>query len=86
MARVTHGACGKTWDQVGDRTSHCGGCHETFVSLVLFDAHRQDGKCLDASTMQYRGGPLAQNDDGVWWSPVSRDEARQRFESLRGTR
>ena len=45
-----HGECGKAWLQVGNRTSHCSGCHETFSSLRAFDMHQRikDGKnvCL----------------------------------------
>lgn len=37
---TSHGACGKTWRQRGNRTGHCPNCHETFEGVALFDAHR----------------------------------------------
>ena len=60
MSATTHGACGKTWTQRGERTSHCGGCHETFGTLSDFDKHRREGKCLPPAEH------LTQDDEGVW--------------------
>lgn len=57
---TTHGACGKSWTQRGERTSHCGGCHETFGALSIFDKHRRDGRCLPPAE------GLVQDDEGVW--------------------
>lgn len=37
---VAHGQCGKQWTQIGNRTGHCSGCHETFSGLSAFDAHQ----------------------------------------------
>lgn len=37
---TTHGACGKTWKQRGNRTGHCAKCHETFEGIALFDWHQ----------------------------------------------
>jgi len=77
---TTHGACGRTWWQSGNRTSHCGGCHETFASLALFDAHRRGGACADPRAMTDRDRPLAvetRNESGpVWYSPAARDAVR----------
>ena len=55
-APMTHGACGKSWQQRGNRTGHCAACHETFEGLFLFDAHQRllpDGQvlCLDPAVM-----------------------------------
>ena len=36
---ATHGACGKTFP-AGERAGHCGACHENFIGLTAFDAHR----------------------------------------------
>lgn len=53
--RVSHGACGKSWVQRGNRTSHCSQCHETFEGITLFDRHqvRRDGVivCLDPQAL-----------------------------------
>ena len=57
---TTHGACGKSWTQRGERTSHCGGCHETFGALSIFDKHRRDGRCLPPAE------GLVQDGEGVW--------------------
>ena len=48
---TTHG-CGKSWKQRGNRTGHCGRCHETFEGTALFDSHfirQSDGtvRCKD---------------------------------------
>lgn len=49
--KVTHGECGKHWDQQGSRTGHCSGCHETFTSGTGFDRHQRirggQSVCLD---------------------------------------
>lgn len=37
---ASHGACGKTWRQRGNRTGHCAKCHETFEGLSLFTWHQ----------------------------------------------
>jgi hypothetical protein len=76
---VSHGACGKTWRQVGDRTSHCAGCCQTFASLTLFEAHRSRNRCVDPAEITHRGQLLAQDVLGVWFSPGERDRARTRF-------
>lgn len=70
---TTHGACGKTWRQRGNTTGHCGGCHETFEGISLFDAHfaRPDGStpvCRAPETMEHpRGYPLKRV-NGAWRS------------------
>ena len=46
---TSHGACGKTWKQRGNRTGHCAKCHETFEGVTLFDWHQtlsDDGTVL----------------------------------------
>ena len=68
-----HGACGKGWKQRGNRTGHCGGCHETFEGLALFDAHqrlRPDGSviCAAPESMTFRGESLRLI-DGTWRGP-----------------
>jgi hypothetical protein len=68
-ALTVHGACGKTWHQRGNLTGHCGGCHETFEGLRVFDSHQRiDGgvvTCLDPATVMDRGVPLRLI-DGTW--------------------
>lgn len=64
--KTRHGACGRTWTQRGERTSHCAGCCETYATLSLFDAHRigpwSDRRCVIPDG-------LVQDDEGVWWTP-----------------
>ena len=69
---TTHG-CGKSWRQVGNRTSHCGRCHTTFGDLGTFDAHFRrvaaGVECRDPGEMVVRGLPLKFDGafgDGVW--------------------
>jgi hypothetical protein len=69
-----HAACGKEW--AGARAAHCGGCHETFSGVTLFDAHRslkggEHGSCADPATMA--GVELR---DGVWSYPEMSADAR----------
>ena len=70
---VTHGKCGKSWVQRGDRTSHCGTCHETFSTLTAFDAHflrDEAGRphCGDPATMTRTNGAarFVIDTDGHW--------------------
>ena len=70
---TTHGACGKSWKQRGNRTGHCAGCHETFEGLSLFDAHQRlaaDGSviCADPALMTYRQNKLRLV-EGTWRGP-----------------
>jgi len=77
---VSHGACGKTWHQSGNRTSHCGGCHETFASLSVFESHRRDQKCLAPEDVRHnRKRGIAQRPDGIWYSPADAEDARAHF-------
>jgi hypothetical protein len=79
MSKASHGACGKSWEQSGNRTSHCGGCHETFVSLSVFDAHRRDSKCLAPEDVKYLKSGLAARADGIWYSPAAVAAAASHF-------
>lgn len=66
---TTHGECGNSWKQRGNRTGHCSGCHETFEGLSLFDAHRKGGVCADPRQMVVNGAPLrfdGTHGDGSW--------------------
>lgn len=74
--RVSHGACGRSWLQRGERTSHCGSCHETYATLGLFDRHRRAGQCVPAARVLDRGDMLAQDVEGVWYSPAARARLR----------
>ena len=86
LALTSHGACGKTWKQRGNRTGHCSGCHQTFEGLALFDAHqrlRPDGSviCADPATMLFRHQPLRLV-DGTWRGPEMPKTAVSRFQRL----
>ena len=67
---VSHGACGKTWQQSGNATSHCGACHETFVSLRIFEAHRRGDGCVLPGEVIFRKRNLTRRVDGQWYSPA----------------
>lgn len=70
-----HPVCGKEWS--GTRACHCGGCHETFSGIALFDKHRsqygEHGRCLDPATLA--GVELR---DGVWSRPEMDADAKAR--------
>lgn len=73
------GGCGATW--YGSRACHCAapGCHRTFATVGLFDAHRstrggEHGSCLDPETLVIQTGPRAGDRtaflrDGMWRGP-----------------
>lgn len=68
---TSHGKCGKTWKQRGNRTGHCADCHETFEGLSLFDAHRitlpsGERGCLSASELEYPKGFSLKLENGTW--------------------
>jgi hypothetical protein len=54
---ATH-ACGARWRQIASRTGHCCGleCHRTFANEAAFDAHRDEGVCVDPLTLLNRDG------------------------------
>lgn len=68
---ITCGGCDNTW--TGVSRCHCGGCHELFSGLALFDRHRVNGKCLDPATVKTKpkdGSPAVRAmylTDGVWY-------------------
>jgi len=74
---VSHGACGKSWKQRGNRTGHCGACHETFEGIALFDAHQRqspDGGVICRNPAQMEAGPKSNRQplrlvDGTWRGP-----------------
>lgn len=39
MPLLTHPSCGKTYPS-NNTAGHCAACHETFIGLSAFDAHR----------------------------------------------
>lgn len=70
---TTHGKCGKSWKQRGNRTGHCAGCHETFEGLSVFDAHQRIGDggtvvCLPPEEVTVNKSPLRLV-DGTWRGP-----------------
>lgn len=72
-AVTTHGACGKSWKQRGNRTGHCAKCHETFEGISLFDWHQlltPDGAviCRDQSDVAWIEKDLRLV-DGTWRGP-----------------
>ena len=80
---TSHGACGKTWRQRGNRTGHCSACHETFEGEKLFDAHRvtlddETRGCADPRSMEWQGEPL-RVENGTWRGPRMSAEARERY-------
>ena len=66
-----HGACGKSWLQVGNRTSHCGGCHLTFSSSHAFDMHQRmdNGRSVCLSPLALKT-PLVARPDSRTGEPI----------------
>lgn len=58
--------------------AHCGsGCHRTFRSVSGFDQHRNNGKCVDPTTIG-----MVTNEKGVWSTPMPPEE-KARLVALR---
>lgn len=78
----SHGRCDVRW--AGERTSHCGSCHQTMTSPSAFDAHRNrrtgEGGCFDPATV----GMALHTRTGyeVWGFPLD-EAASQHFRRLR---
>jgi len=73
-AEISHGVCGKTWKQRGNRTGHCAACHETFEGLSLFDWHQtlsDEGKvlCRNPADAEWASKGLRLV-DGTWRGPA----------------
>lgn len=75
----TCGGCDKSW--TGVNMAHCGSCHITLSSIVLFDLHRQGGVCTDPASIFYgeaskrAGEPkMKLNKHGVWVGNTERPE------------
>lgn len=68
------GRCPERWS--GRKTSHCGGCHETFSGPSAFDQHRTGGMCVFADeTVMFKHGLARQQRAGyVVWGYVQTDE------------
>lgn len=83
--------CGARWKQVGNSTSHCSGCHETFTSLAGFDAHFHGVSCVEpalvtrstgeAMFVAEPGGPQVKN--GVIWRLVPTQKQQEALDRLR---
>lgn len=69
--RISCGGCSATW--TAPRACHCGGCHETFSGLTLFDLHRRSSRCLDPAALAAAGDELRLI-AGIWRGP-ERDPA-----------
>jgi hypothetical protein len=74
----TCGRCAATW--TGLSVAHCGGCHETFAAVSLFDLHRVDDRCVQPGLVLTRGGERRLFwRDGMWRGPEMSPEARAAF-------
>lgn len=65
------GGCGSQWR--APDAAHCPmvGCHDTFETVALFDAHRDHGRCLDPAMVddQY-GAPVMEWRSDMWRRPA----------------
>lgn len=77
--------CGRKW--TGYSQAHCRGCHRTFSSVSVFDAHNPGGVCGDPPSINSKKKPtgfmLVDSTFGpIWTRPM--DE--KRLEGLRQQR
>lgn len=85
--QITCSGCEATW--TGVTTAHCAadGCHQTFASVALFDAHRsQDGErgaCIPPAEVQGRNGEQRLFfRAGMWRGPEMTEVERERMRGL----
>lgn len=83
--------CGARWQQIGNQTGHCGGCHETFASLGAFDAHFRGLSCADPARLTRKSGeplyacdtPGPQDESGVIWRLLPTPKQQAALDRLR---
>ena len=67
-------ACTKECTAPTPAQAHCGVCHVTFSGVFAFDAHRDNGRCLDPRrTRVHSAGmkrKLVQDSKGIWRADV----------------
>ncbi len=59
LFHITCGGCAADW--AGADRAHCGACHVTFDSLVLYDLHRDGRHCLRPQVLG-----LVPTKNGIW--------------------
>jgi hypothetical protein len=63
LFHITCGGCAAAW--AGDDRAHCGCCHVTYDSIVLYDAHRAGGLCARPHVLG-----LVSTKNGIWRQPA----------------
>ncbi len=84
---ITCSGCDVTWTAAS--AAHCGGCHRTFATVQLFDAHRsaegEHGSCLHPDDVRGRDGkPRLWFRDGMWRGPELTEEQREKLRIVWG--
>ena len=69
LFHITCGGCAAAW--AGDDRAHCGGCHVTYDSVSLYDAHRTRDRCVGPQVLG-----LVPTKNGIWRQP---DRGRRRI-------
>jgi hypothetical protein len=63
LFHITCGGCTAGW--AGEDRAHCGRCHVTYDSILLFDTHRADGICRRPRVLG-----LVPTKNGIWRQPA----------------
>jgi hypothetical protein len=63
LFHVTCGGCTASW--AGQDRAHCGRCHVTYDSIMLYDAHRAGGRCVRPQVLG-----LVSTKNGIWGQPA----------------
>jgi hypothetical protein len=63
LFHITCGGCTAGW--AGEDRAHCGRCHVTYDSILLFDTHRADGTCRRPRVLG-----LVPTKNGIWRQPA----------------
>ena len=84
MATHRCAGCDQTWTALN--ACHCGGCHETFSGIWLFDWHRtaigEHGSCVEPrNVVTGDDKPIMFFREGMWRGPEMTPEEKRRAES-----
>jgi len=63
LFHITCGGCAAGW--AGEDRAHCGRCHVTYDSIMLYDAHRAGGSCVRPQVLG-----LVPTKNAIWRQPA----------------
>jgi len=65
---------------------HCGGCHETFSNITLFEDHQSFTPVFHCRPVADWSAGLVQDEEGVWWTPEGLVSKARNVERLQASK